>query len=230
MTWLEIREKVLQCRTLFDWFGADEPRAPLLAAQGSCCNDSFIIKIKDHRAQTRHSSGVGGFSHDTGNNWREVSTIPASPKSGRLWVPLYANTGCGWQSEWGLNIRNTEFFFGPCDESESRRRFGTEGGEVDLCITVEYNFKNWSKRHVLNSRLCVIMLILSLHGADWRSHLGSSYDWGTLTSVTNELGSTRTTTAASTFSFGDTSDLRDALCQCLNHKPRRDAPRAGFRC
>lgn len=40
--------------------------------------------------------------------------------------------------------------------------------EVDLCITVVCNFlKNWSKRHVLNSRLCVITMIHSLHGADW---------------------------------------------------------------
>lgn len=31
----------------------------MLAAQGPRCNDSFVIKIKDHRVQTRHSSGVG---------------------------------------------------------------------------------------------------------------------------------------------------------------------------
>lgn len=172
MTWLKKEKKVLQCRTWFDWFRADEPRAPLLAAQGSCCNDSFIIKIKDQRAQTRHSSGVGGFSDDTGNNWREVSTIPASQKSATLRVWLYANTGCDCKLEkrgsWSIEIADvfqiTRDTISLCQKKQQQKK----QEEVDLCITVVCNFlKNWSKRHVLNSRLCVITMIHSLHGADW---------------------------------------------------------------
>lgn len=144
MTWLKKEKKVLQCRTWFDWFRADEPRAPLLAAQGSCCNDSFIIKIKDQRAQTRHSSGVGGFSDDTGNNWREVSTIPASQKSATLRVSLYANTGCDcklekrelkYQDRWRPpdNVRQNL-----CVNKKNKNK--TKQEEVDLCITVVDNF------------------------------------------------------------------------------------------
>lgn len=220
MTWLKKEKKVLQCRTWFDWFRADEPRAPLLAAQGSCCNDSFIIKIKDQRAQTRHSSGVGGFSDDTGNNWREVSTIPASQKSATLRVWLYANTGCDCKLEKKGELKYRDRWCLPDNArhnlSVSKKKQQEKQEEVDLCITVVCNFfkKLKQKACVKQQIMCDYDDSLFTRGR-LGSHLGRSPDWDGRTSVTNELDGTKRTTASSTTFLFSSPRGMTTLCFCL---------------
>lgn len=57
-----------------------------MAARGSRCNESLIIKIKDHEAQTRHSSGVGGASPMTlgiiGEKYLQSLYLPEEQETG----------------------------------------------------------------------------------------------------------------------------------------------------
>lgn len=57
-----------------------------MAARGSRCNESLIIKIKDHEAQTRHSSGVGGASPMTlgiiGEKYLQSQYLPEELETG----------------------------------------------------------------------------------------------------------------------------------------------------
>lgn len=76
--------------------------------------------------------------------------------------------------------------------------------ELDLCITVVNNlflFLNWSKRHVLKQQIMCDYDDSFFTRGRLESHLGSSYDWDRLTSVTNELDGMKRTTAFSTTSL-----------------------------